>query len=70
MPAVLRQADNLPDTYAEAIADPDYVADDNFYVASSAIPEFPTVTTAAVVIGLCAVIYYWMRKRRPAHVKA
>jgi hypothetical protein len=68
--AVLRQADDLPDTYAEAIADPDYVADDNFYVASSAIPEFPTVTTAAVVIGLCAVIYYWMRKRRPAHVKA
>jgi len=67
---VLRQADDLLDTYGGAIADPDYVADDDFYVASSAIPEFPTVTTAVVVIGLCGVIYYWMRKRHLAHVKA
>jgi hypothetical protein len=67
---ILRQTDNLPDTYGGAIADPDYVSDDDFYVASSAIPEFPTVTTVVVVIGLCAVIYYWMRERYLVHVKA
>jgi predicted glutamine amidotransferase len=67
---VLRQTDDLPDTYGGAIADPDYVSDDDFYVASSAIPEFPTVTTVVVVIGVCAVIYYWIRERYLAHVKA
>jgi hypothetical protein len=66
---VLLQTDDLPNTYVEAIADPDYVADDDFYVAASAIPELPTAATAIAVIGLCAVIYYWMRKGYLAHVK-
>lgn len=66
---VLLQADDLPNTYAGAIADPDYITDDDFYVASSAIPEFPTVITAIVVTGLCFGIYYWMRKRRLVYVK-
>jgi hypothetical protein len=67
---VLRQTDDLPNTYGGAIADPDYVSDDDFYVASSAIPEFPTVTTFIVVLGLCFGIYFWIRKRYLAHVKA
>jgi unsaturated rhamnogalacturonyl hydrolase len=66
---VLRQTDDLPNTYADAIADPDYVCDDDFYVASSAIPEFPTMITVVGVAGLCFGIYYWMRKRYIARVK-
>ncbi len=57
------QADDLPNTYAGAIADPDYITDDDFYIASSAIPEFPTAISAIVAAGLCFVIYYWMRRR-------
>ncbi len=61
---ILRQATDLPTSYDDAIADPDYVASDYFNVESSAIPEFPTVITAIVAGGLCFGIYYWMRKRR------
>ena len=64
---------SLPSTYAVAIADPDFyelMANDSFYVAQSAIPEFPTVMAGIMVAGLCFGIYYWMRKRRLAYVKA
>jgi hypothetical protein len=60
---VLLQAGDLPAAYADAIADPDYVVDDSFTVAASAIPEFPAVMAAIGVAGLCFGIYYWMRKR-------
>ena len=63
----------LPNDYATAVADPDgyeLLANDSFYVAESAIPEFPTVMAAIMVAGLCAGIYYWMRKRKLAYVKA
>jgi len=52
-----------PDTY-------ELMANDSFYVAQSAIPEFPTVMAGIMVAGLCFGIYYWMRKRRLAYVKA
>lgn len=67
---VIQQADSLPPTYAEAIVDTEYIIDDDFYVAESAIPEFPTVIAAIGVAGLCFAIYYWMRKRRLAYVQA
>lgn len=70
-PAVAPNA--LPSSYAVAIADPDFyelMAGDSFYVAQSAIPEFPTVMAGIMVAGLCFGIYYWMRKRRLAYVKA
>jgi len=66
-------AGSFPGTYAEAIADPDgceLLADDSFLVQESAIPEFPTVMAGIMVAGLCFGIYYWMRKRRLAYVKA
>ena len=40
------------------------IANDTFTVTSSAIPEFPTVFTAIVVVGLCFCIYYWIRRRQ------
>jgi hypothetical protein len=61
---VLLQGDDMPATYAGAIADPDFVADDSFIVDATAIPEFPEVMAAIGVAGLCFGIYYWMRKRR------
>jgi hypothetical protein len=54
----------IPNTYAEALTDPNYVVDDDFVVAQSAIPEFPSVIAGLGVPGLCIGIYYWMRKRR------
>ncbi|MFC1992419.1 DNRLRE domain-containing protein [Chloroflexota bacterium] len=66
----------LPGTvggYAEATGNPDtywLVGNDQYYVAASAIPEFPTVVAAIVVIILCSVIYYWMRKKKLEYVKA
>ena len=60
-------------TYAEITASPDtygLAANDSFTVESSAIPEFPTVFAAIGVAGLCFAIYYWMRKKRLALVKA
>jgi len=41
-----------------------------FEATAAAIPEFPTGLAAIVVAGLCFGIYWWMRKRRLAHVKA
>jgi len=63
----------LPSDYSTAVVDPDYyelMANDSFFVAQSAIPEFPTVIAGIMVAGLCFGIYYWMRKRRLAYVKA
>jgi hypothetical protein len=54
---------SAPGTYAAAIADPSYVIDDGFYVAQSAIPEFPTVIAAIAVCMLCAVAYVVMRRK-------
>jgi len=63
-----------PTPYDEAINNPDtygLLANDSFYVAQSAIPEFPTVMAAIVVAGVCFGIYYWMRRKRQlAYVKA
>lgn len=56
----------FPDTYDAAVASPDaygLLANDAFTVAPSAIPEFPSVISAIVVIGLCATIYWWMKKK-------
>ena len=62
----------LPSSYDTAIADPDLyglLANDSFHVAQSAIPEFPTVMAAIMVVGVCFGIYYWMRRRRLAYVE-
>jgi hypothetical protein len=59
-----------PATYAETSGAAGYMVEDSFEVAVSAIPEFPTIIAAIGVSGLCFGIYYWMRKRRAAHVKA
>lgn len=63
-----------PSTYDPS--DSKLVADDTsytggfaFYVAPSAIPEFPTVLATIAVAGLCFGIYWWMR-RKLAYVKA
>ena len=60
---VLLQADDLPAAYADALTDPQFVADDSFTVAATAIPEFPEVMAAIGVAGICFGIYYWMRKK-------
>jgi len=52
-----------PNTYAAAIANDKYVVDDGFYVAESAIPEFPTVIAAIAVCLLSAVSYMVMRRK-------
>jgi len=59
-----------PLTYAECASAAGYMVEDAFEVAPSAIPEFPTVIAGITVAGLCFVIYYWMRKKRLAPVKA
>ncbi len=41
-----------------------------FTVEQSAIPEFPTVIAGIIVVGMCFGIYYWMRRRKLANVKA
>lgn len=65
---------SFPSTYDTAIGAPDtygLLANDSFYVAQEAIPEFPTVMAAIVVAAVCFGIYYWMRRRRKlAYVKA
>jgi len=42
----------------------------SFTVEALAIPEFSTVMASLVVVGICSGIYYWMRKKKIAHVKA
>ena len=48
--------------------DTSYTGGTAFYVAATAIPEFPTIIAAIAIVGLCSGIYYWMRKRRLATV--
>lgn len=65
---VFSMSDNPPNSY-----DPGSqyaLADHEFTVEESAIPEFPTVFAAIGVAGLCFGIYWWMRKRRAIYVKA
>jgi len=57
-----------PETYIAS--DPNSVVEDSFEVTYEAIPEFPTVIAGIAVAGMCFGIYYWMRKRRLAYVKA
>ena len=64
---VYKDPDTPPDTYDSG--DAAIVADDDFEVALGAIPEFPTVIAGIAVAGLCAAVYFWMR-RRVVHVKA
>lgn len=64
---VYKDPDTPPDTYTPG--DAAIVADDAFEVAFGAIPEFPTVIAGLAVAGLCAAVYFWMR-RRAVDVKA
>ena len=59
-----------PETYAACSGTAGYMVEDSFEVTPEAIPEFPTVMAGITVAGLCSVIYYFMRKRRLAPVKA
>ena len=65
---VYKDPTSPPETYTAD--DPNSVVEDSFDVTAAAIPEFPTAITAIAVAGMCFGIYYWMRKRRLAHVKA
>ncbi len=60
---VILTTDALPAAYADALNHANFVADDVFNVAATAIPEFPEVMAAIGVAGLCFGIYWWMRKR-------
>ncbi len=67
--AVVYQGSSTPANYASVSkADANYVITDSFTVNASAIPEFPTILSAVVVIGVCSGIFYWLRRRRVAHV--
>jgi hypothetical protein len=46
--------------------DKDYVAECPFIVSPYGIPEFPAASAPVAVVGLCGVIYVWLRKRREA----
>ncbi|MFC1873366.1 beta strand repeat-containing protein [Chloroflexota bacterium] len=59
---VYKDPDSPPTNYDPN--DPDAVIDDDFQVAASAIPEFPTVIAGIAMAGLCFDIYYWMRKKK------
>ena len=60
---VLDTTGSAPNTYAAAIADANYVIDDDFVVQQSAIPEFPKVVAAIAVSLLCAISYIFMRRK-------
>ncbi|MBM2824991.1 MAG: hypothetical protein HW402_655 [Dehalococcoidales bacterium] len=60
-------------SYATITASPNtygLAANDSFTVEADAIPEFPTVLAAIGVVGLCVGIYWWLRRRSLAYVKA
>jgi len=59
-----------PSTYAACSGADGYTCEDDIEVAATAIPEFPTVIGAVVIGGICFGIYFRMRKRRLAYVKA
>jgi hypothetical protein len=69
--AVMEEDDSMPSTYQgdswihTATYDSDrYLVTCAFYVEPSAIPEFPTAAATVAVVGLCAAIYCWLRKKR------
>ena len=67
-----------PDTYdpsSYSSTDAYIVADDTsysgyaFYMAATAIPEFPAVFAGIAVAVVCFGIYYWMRRKKLAYAK-
>ncbi|MBI2831430.1 MAG: hypothetical protein HYX79_04145 [Chloroflexi bacterium] len=48
---------SAPDTYG-------LLGNDSFSVEVSAIPEFPTIISAIMTMALCAVGYWWMKKKK------
>ncbi len=44
--------------------------DTAFNVAATAIPEFPTMLAGIVPAGMCSALYWWLKRRGPAHVRA
>ena len=49
--------------YDITVTPPVQKKEEDFYVDASAIPEFPTVIAGIAVAGMCAGIYWWMRRR-------
>ncbi len=63
------QSYSATDSYLVA-DDTSYTGDYAFYVAESAIPEFPTALAAIVAMALSAGIYLWMRRKAaPARLR-
>ena len=63
----------FPTGYDTAVASPDtygILGNDAFTVQTSAIPEFPGSAAGIMVASACFGLYYWMRRRRLAYVKA
>jgi hypothetical protein len=58
-----------PDDVNVIMDDTSHDDDSSFYVHVSAIPEFPTVLTCLIVVGLCFGIYYWMRRRHLTYAR-
>jgi hypothetical protein len=58
-----------PDDVNIIMDDTSHDDDSSFYVHVSAIPEFPTVLTGIIVVGLCVGIYYWIRRRHLTYVR-
>jgi hypothetical protein len=68
---VMEEDDTMPATYqgnswnATSTYDSGrYVSIAAFYVEASAIPEFPSAAATVAVVGFCAAIYCWLRKKR------
>jgi len=57
-----------PETYTPD--DPNRTVEDSFEVTAAAIPEFPTLMAVITVTVICFGIYYWVRRRKLAYVKA
>jgi len=68
--AVIYDDDIVPPPETYNATDSDMFEQCTFTVTAEAIPEFPTIFAAIGVAGSCFAIYYFMRKRRLAHVKA
>ncbi len=67
--AIFEDESSPPANYSAAAGTAGYVTNDSFYVDAATIPEFPALIISIMVSGMCAGIYYWMRKRRLGHVK-
>lgn len=55
--------EGIPNTYQPE--DPYVVLQDEFVVAASAIPEFPSALTGVVTAGICSLIYLFWRRKTP-----